>query len=106
MGADLHGARVYDGGEVVPVLDLGLRLGLAFEPGDEQKIVILEAESGTAGVVVDEVEEVLMVDDEQLDDLPGTGAEASDKVAKIDDRLVMLLDADRLLGGIESGAYA
>ena len=93
-------------GKIVPVLDLGLRLGLAFEPGDEQKIVILEAETGTAGVVVDGVEEVLMVDEDQLDDLPGGGGDAIDKVAKIDDRLVMLLDADRLLGGIESGAYA
>ena len=93
-------------GKIVPVLDLGLRLGLAFEPGDEQKIVILEAENGTAGVVVDGVEEVLMVDEEQLDDLPGGGGDAIDKIAKIDDRLVILLDADRLLAGAESGAYA
>jgi purine-binding chemotaxis protein CheW len=93
-------------GKIVPVLDLGLRLGLAFEPGDEQKIVILEAETGTAGVVVDGVEEVLMVDEDQLDDLPGGGGDAIDKVAKIDDRLVMLLDADRLLAGIENGQYA
>ena len=93
-------------GKIVPVLDLGLRLGLAFEPGEDQNIVIIEAESGTAGVVVDEVEEVLMVDEEQLDDLPGAGAEAIDKVAKIEDRLVMLLDADRLLAGVETGVYA
>ena len=93
-------------GKIVPVLDLGLRLGLAFEPGDEQKIVICESETGTAGVVVDGVEEVLMVDEEQLDDLPGGGTDAIDQVAKIDDRLVMLLDADRLLAGVETGAYA
>jgi len=93
-------------GKIVPVLDLGLRLGLSFEPGDDQKIVILEAETGTAGVVVDGVEEVLMVDEEQLDDLPGGGGDAIEKVAKIEDRLVMLLDADRLLSGVASGAHA
>ena len=32
--------------------------------------------------------------------------DAIDKVAKIDDRLVMLLDGDRLLAGIQAGAYA
>jgi len=93
-------------GKIVPVLDLGVRLGLATEPGDDQNIVIVEAESGTAGVVVDGVEEVLMVDDEQLDDLPGGGGDAIDKIAKIGDRLVMLLSADRLLGGVETGAFA
>ena len=93
-------------GKIVPVLDLGLRLGLSFEPGEDQNIVIIEAESGTAGVVVDNVEEVLMVDDEQLDDLPGGGGDAIEKVAKIGDRLVMLLSADHLLGGVEHGAYA
>ena len=93
-------------GKIIPVLDLGVRLGLALEPGADQKIVILEADAGVAGVVVDEVEEVLMVDDEQLDDLPGAGGESADKVVRIGDRLVMLLDADRLLAGAETGPSA
>ena len=93
-------------GKIIPVLDLGVRLGLALEPGEDQKIVILEADAGVAGVVVDEVEEVLMVDDEQLDDLPGARAQGADKVARIGDRLVMLLDADRLLAGAGTGPSA
>jgi purine-binding chemotaxis protein CheW len=84
-------------GKIIPVLDLGLRLGLSLEPGSDQKIVIVEAEGGTTGVVVDDVEEVVMVDDEQLDDLPGNDLDAIDQVARIDDRLVMLLEADRLV---------
>ena len=94
-------------GKIVPVLDLGLRLGLVTEPAAEQNIVIVEAECGTSGVVVDGVEEVLMVDDEQLDDLPGGGGDdAIEKIAKIGDRLVLLLSADRLLGGVETVAPA
>ena len=88
-------------GKIVPVLDLGLRLGLAIEPAAQQNIVIVEAESGTSGVIVDGVEEVLMVDDAQLDELPGGGNDdAIEKIAKIGDRLVLLLSADRLLGRV------
>ena len=87
-------------GKIVPVFDLGLRLGVHAEPGTDQKIVIVETGSGTAGVVVDEVEEVLTVDADQLDEVPGAGSDAIDGIAKIDDRLVVLLAPDRLLAGV------
>ena len=93
-------------GKIVPVFDLGLRLGLHAEPGQDQKIVIVETGAGTAGVIVDEVEEVLTVDADQLDEVPGAGSEAIDAIAKIDDRLVVLLNPDRLLGGASDVAYA
>src|SRR5215212_3781294 len=83
-------------GKIVPVFDLGL----------DQKIVIVETGSGTAGVFVDEVEEVLTVDADQLDEVPGAGMDAIDAIAKIDDRLVVLLTPDRLLAGVGEGAYA
>src|SRR3712207_5276550 len=50
-------------GKIVPVYDLALRLGLHVEPGADQKIVIVETGAETAGVVVDQVEEVLTVED-------------------------------------------
>lgn len=93
-------------GKIVPVFDLGLRIGVHAEPGDDQKIVIIETVSGTAGVVVDEVEEVLTVDADQLDEIPGAGSDAIDAIAKIDDRLVVLLNPDRLLAGAGDIAYA
>ena len=93
-------------GKIVPVFDLGLRLGVHAEPGEDQKIVIVETSSGTAGVVVDEVEEVLTVDADQLDEVPGAGSDAIDAIAKIDDRLVVLLNPDRLLGAAADVAYA
>ena len=93
-------------GKIIPVFDLGLRLGVHAEPGEDQKIVIVETGSGTAGVVVDEVEEVLTVDASQLDEVPGAGSDAIDAIAKIDDRLVVLLTPDRLLAGVGDVAYA
>jgi purine-binding chemotaxis protein CheW len=93
-------------GKIVPVFDLGLRIGVHAEPGDDQKIVIIETVSGTAGVVVDEVEEVLTVDADQLDEVPGAGSDAIDAIAKIDDRLVVLLNPDRLLAKAGDVAYA
>ncbi|HWT94209.1 MAG TPA: chemotaxis protein CheW [Solirubrobacteraceae bacterium] len=88
-------------GKIIPVFDLGVRIGVHAEPGEDQKIVIIETESGTAGVVVDEVEEVLTVEAGQLDEIPGAGSDAIDAIAKIDDRLVVLLNPERLLAGAD-----
>jgi purine-binding chemotaxis protein CheW len=87
-------------GKIVPVVDLALRLGLVAEPADEQKIVIVELDGGTVGVVVDDVEEVLTIDASQLDEIPGASSDAIDAIAKLGDRLVVLLNPDRLLGGL------
>jgi purine-binding chemotaxis protein CheW len=88
-------------GKIIPVFDLGVRIGVHAEPGEDQKIVIIETESGTAGVVVDEVEEVLTVEAGQRDEIPGAGSDAIDAIAKIDDRLVVLLNPARLLAGAD-----
>jgi purine-binding chemotaxis protein CheW len=93
-------------GKIVPVFDLGLRLGIHADVAEDQKIVIVETTAGTAGVVVDEVEEVLTVEADQLDEVPGAGGDAIDAIAKIDDRLVVLLTPDRLLAGVADAAYA
>jgi purine-binding chemotaxis protein CheW len=91
-------------GKIIPVCDLGLRLGVHAEPGDSQKIVIVETGAGTAGVVVDEVEEVLTVEASQLEEIPGASSDVIDAIAKIEDRLVVLLTPDRLLAGVADAA--
>ncbi|HVM68806.1 MAG TPA: chemotaxis protein CheW [Gaiellaceae bacterium] len=86
-------------GKIVSVHDLATRLGAT--PGDaagERKIVIVEADGDQAGVVVDDVEEVLTVEAEQLDHVPGSADGAIEAIAKIDDRLVVLLDPAGVLG--------
>ena len=67
-------------GRIVPVYDLAARLGVPSELTDQTKIVI-----------VDGVEEVLTVEDEQMQDAPGADTTLIDSIAKIGNRLVVLL---------------
>lgn len=90
-------------GKIVPVCDLAARLGLAAERARSAKIVIVETAGGTAGVIVDEVEEVLTVEAEQLEAVPAAGADFIDAIAKIGDRLVVLLDPDLIFTGADIG---
>jgi purine-binding chemotaxis protein CheW len=93
-------------GKIVPVCELGSRLGLFAERPDQAKIVIVETENGTAGVVVDEVEEVLTVEADQLDTVPGSSSDVIEAIAKIGDRLVILLNPEGIFSGIELAAAA
>ena len=82
-------------GKIIPIYDLAARLGLqvATTPG---KIVIVESGSEQVGVMVDEVEEVLTVSNGQLEDVAAASRESIQSVAKIDDRLVILLNSEGL----------
>ena len=93
-------------GKIIPVCNLAGRLGLGTERVDNAKIVIVETAGGTAGVTVDDVEEVLTLDEDQLDAVPGAGTECIEAVAKIDDRLVVLLNSDGIFAGASLGTAA
>ena len=82
-------------GKIIPIYDLAARLGLevATTPG---KIVIVESGTEQVGVMVDEVEEVLTVSSTQLEDVGAASRESIQSVAKIDDRLVILLNSEGL----------
>ena len=92
-------------GKIIPVYDLAARLGLETEErAGGGKIVIVETATDMAGVVVDEVEEVLTVEDAQLDAVPAAGSASIEAIAKIDDRLVILLDPEGIFAGAELAA--
>jgi purine-binding chemotaxis protein CheW len=82
-------------GKIIPIYDLAARLGLQVgtTPG---KIVIVESGTEQVGVMVDEVEEVLTVSSGQLEDVAAASRESIQSVAKIDDRLVILLNSEGL----------
>lgn len=88
-------------GKIVPVFDLGARLGLGCELASDAEIVILETDDGIAGVIVDAVEEVRTVSGDQLEPVPVTGGDFIDTIAKVDDRLIILLNLEGLFSGIE-----
>jgi purine-binding chemotaxis protein CheW len=87
-------------GKIIPIYDLAARMGLSPADGELGKIVILETgNGGQAGVVVGDVEEVLTVTADQLEDVPTAVNETIDSIAKIGDRLVILLNVAGLFAG-------
>jgi len=91
-------------GKIVPVCDLAMRLGLSHQHSESAKIAVVETQGGTAGVVVDSVEEVLTVSTDQIEAIGTADSEFVDGVAKLGQRLPILLNPDGLLAGITLAA--
>ena len=83
-------------GKIIPIFDLAARLELAPTGSEPGKIVILETGTGQVGVMVDEVEEVMTLDASRLEAVPTANADTIEAIAKIGDRLVILLNAEGL----------
>jgi len=83
-------------GKIVRVYDLATRVGLATEPSASSKIVIIETGDDVTGVIVDSVEEVLTIDAEQIEASPIGDTDTVAAIAKVDDRLVVLLNSEGL----------
>lgn len=93
-------------GVVLPVIDLRKRFDLPPAEGDKNtRIIIVEINGLTVGMVVDAVAEVLRVSDESIEP-PSPLMMTADSafitgIAKIDERLVILLDLNKVLTTIE-----
>ena len=81
-------------GKIIPIFDLAVRMGVA--GGEPGKIVIVATGTGQVGVIVDDVTEVLTVEASQLEDVPTANRDSIEAIAKIGDRLVVLLNAGGL----------
>ena len=86
-------------GKIIPVVDLKARLRLEGGDAEESKIVIVEAGAVTAGLIVDDVDEVLTVEAEALEPAPTGEIGCISAVAKVGDRLLVLLDVEAMFGG-------
>lgn len=97
-------------GRVVPVVDLRKRCGItAAAPDGNARIVVVNAEQGTLGLIVDAVLEVLRIPAVQID-LPGAIVSGPGKrylrgIARLEDRLVSLMDLTGVLPGSEYAMY-
>lgn len=83
-------------GKIVPVCDLALRLGLDGEDRTASKIVIVETGAGTAGIIVDDVEEVLTVEEGLIEAVPTATDDCIEAIAKVAERLIIVLRSDPL----------
>lgn len=89
-------------GRIVPVMDLSARLGLpTHEETPQSRIIVVEIGSESIGMIVDAVSEVLRLPEEQIE--PPTqmaGSESANYISglgKVNDRLVLLLDVEKVV---------
>lgn len=92
---------------VIPIVDLRLRLGMSEQPPTEEtRIMVMNVAGKTIGIVVDAVSEVLRITKEQIAPPPATvsglGREHITGLAKLNQRLLILLDMDRLLTDVSA----
>jgi len=95
-------------GSVVPVVDLKLRLNINGEKKEkEEKIIIIELDDLTAGMMVDEVKEIEPLTKENIVELPDLAKKVnSDYIEGVgragdDDQLLLLLDLKNILSNHE-----
>ncbi|MBI9071785.1 MAG: purine-binding chemotaxis protein CheW [Melioribacteraceae bacterium] len=89
-------------GRVIPVIDLRRRLEMDRKEYDNHtRIIVVDIQGKTIGFVVDEVSEVLRISKSVTEPPPDiVGGVSSDyivSVGKLEDRLIILLDLDKIL---------
>ena len=89
-------------GRIVPVVDLRARLGMApHEPDLSAPIIVVRAGEAVAGLVADRAVEVLALPSEAVEppDRLTASAAAVRGVAREGDRIILVLDSERLCEG-------
>jgi purine-binding chemotaxis protein CheW len=93
-------------GKVIPVIALRKRFGLEALAHDKQtRIVVSETKGAVLGFIVDSVSEVLRIPADTVEPPPRLGKverEYVSGVGKLDNRLLILLDVDRMLSDPEA----
>jgi purine-binding chemotaxis protein CheW len=98
-------------GNVVTVVDTRKLFGLA--PGksdDASRVVIIESNQQVIGILVDSVAEVVDIAGSDIESPPSVGSDESSKyiqgVYSLDEKLVILVDLDKLLSDEDWGEVA
>ena len=101
-------------GQVIPVVDLRAKFGMATTEVTEQTcIIVVEITQGgrksNTGIVVDRVQEVLDIAGADIEEAPQFGSSVDSDfilgMGKIGDKVKILLDIDRVLAGRDVGAF-
>jgi len=93
-------------GQIIPIIDMKKRFELPLtEYTGEARIIVIQMGSHTFGVEVDSVSEVLRITSSSIEPAPHIVCSVDAKyitgVAKVGERLLILLDLDRLLSDEE-----
>ena len=101
-------------GQIVPIVDLCKRFLVAdrSESVDaERRIIVVNMSGQTIGILVDGVSEILRIPDEAIEPTPpivasGVSSDFIRGVAKVEGRLIIFLDLDRIFSAEEQEALA
>jgi purine-binding chemotaxis protein CheW len=100
-------------GKVIPVVDLRLKFAMDSKADTERTCIIVvqitrQSSRITMGIIVDDVSEVLNITGEQIEGAPSFGSSVDTEfilgMGKVGQKVVMLLDIDRVLTGAEADA--
>jgi purine-binding chemotaxis protein CheW len=94
-------------GRVIPVIDLRCKLGMPKREADKNtRIIVIEVKGVTVGFIVDAVKEVLRIPADITEAPPalvsGINSEFIKAVGKLEDRLLILIDLERILSAEEN----
>lgn len=97
-------------GEIIIIVDLRKRLGFEVSPLSETRIMVVDLERAKVGFIVDDASEVIKIDPEKITapsgGVAGIKDEYLDGIARLEERLVILLDLDKLLSTTERAKIA
>ncbi|GAB5517843.1 MAG: chemotaxis protein CheW [Rhodothermales bacterium] len=98
-------------GKILPVIDLRKRFGLSYAERDkDSRIVVIEFADKVVGFLVDRMREVVRVERNSVDAPPNLVTSSTSRyitgVVQLEDRLLTLLDLDRVLTTAEQEQLA
>ena len=98
-------------GSVIPIVSLREKLGFSeLDYTTSTRIIVVEYKNNNIGFIVDEVNEVLRIESSIIESAPEMTANVESAfisgIAKLESRLLILLDLDRILIQEEEGLLA
>ncbi|MBI0584374.1 MAG: purine-binding chemotaxis protein CheW [Methanomassiliicoccus sp.] len=95
-------------GQITTVVDLKKRLNIASDGASrtaQSRIIVAEIGENQLGIIVDAVEDVMRVPKASISPPPktlaGTDSSALTGISKMPDKLIMMLDLEKVVGGVE-----
>ena len=87
--------------KIVPIINMNKKFGFVEKNDENKKIIIIKRDENKFGIIVDNVYEVKDVEESLLEEAPeitiGIGRKYIKGLIKLDEKIVILLDLDKIL---------
>ncbi|OCL25542.1 chemotaxis protein CheW [Orenia metallireducens] len=88
-------------GDIITIIDLRKRLDFPLDNEGEDRILVVKINDIDVGFIVDDASEVIRIEEEQIvapkKGIAGIKTEYLEGIAKLEKRLIILLDLDKIL---------